>query len=424
MSGSGFLIAATSSNSGKTTFAMGLIRALRNRGITVLPAKCGPDYIDPAFHHAASGNTCVNLDGWAMGDPRLQALAAGDGLRVIEGAMGLFDGGRDGRGSSADLAKRLNLPVILLVDCKAMSQSVGALVSGFLSFDKEVNIKGIVLNQVGSDRHELLLRASLQSIPVPIMGVIRRNKALARPSRHLGLVQAGEDKDLEAFLQRASKLIEQAVDVDAISEIARPLPDEGRQHGLAPMGSHIAIAKDACFSFIYPHLLSDWRDCGAKLSFFSPLKNEPPNPLADAIYLPGGYPELHAPALTRAGYFRKRMREAAQKGVKIYGECGGYMVLGHSITDKRDISHPMLGLLDLETSFSRPKFHLGYRHLSSTSGAYQGSFRGHEFHYASIITQEGQPMFEARNAMDEKLDPMGLVSGSVSGSFAHIIDLA
>lgn len=424
MSGRGLLVAATSSRSGKTTFTMALARALKTAGHDVRCAKSGPDYIDPAFHAAATGAPCPNLDGWAMSDARLKALASGPGLLIVEGAMGLFDGAAGGKGSSADLAKTLNLPVLLLVDCAAMSQSVAAIVYGFLAHDPALNIAGLILNNVGSARHEALLTDALAGLETPILGIIRRCTNLHRPSRHLGLVQASEDAKLEDFLDTAASNLIDQINLNRIISIASDLPSPGRPARLPPLGTHIAVAQDAAFTFTYPHFLDDWASAGSQVTPFSPLQDQPPHPDADAIYLPGGYPELHAHALTRAGTFRAAMKAAKDAGKTIYGECGGHMVLGHALTDKKDIAHPMLGLLDLETSFATRKLHLGYRNLTASRGVFAGHFKGHEFHYATTLRCEGEPLFEATDATGCTDTQMGLVSGSVSGSFAHIIDRA
>ncbi len=422
MSGRGFLIAATNSRSGKTVFTMGLARALAEQGHNVQVAKSGPDYIDPAFHQAASGKPCVNLDGWAMSESRLRSLASGDHMLLIEGAMGLFDGASDGSGSSADLAKLLDIPVILLVNCASTSQSVAAIVRGFTSHDPDLKIAGVVLNNVGSKRHADMLQTALSATETPVLGILYRAASLARPSRHLGLVQAEEDPALEEFIETSAGIIAKSLDLDAIAKLATALPAPSPHARMPHLGQHIAIAKDAAFSFLYPHHLADWAADGVRVSYFSPLANEAPNEAADAIFLPGGYPELHAAALTRAGNFRRAMSDAAGSGKTIYGECGGYMVLGHTLTDARDIPHPMLGLLDLETSFSIKRLHLGYRTVTAQDGPLQGTFKAHEFHYATTLTEVGTPLFEAQSA--NGTTKMGLVSKNVSGSFAHIIDLA
>ncbi|WP_420962839.1 cobyrinate a,c-diamide synthase [Brucella sp. IR073] len=447
----GFLIAAPSSGSGKTTVTLGLLRALKERGVALAPGKAGPDYIDPAFHAAASGAPCFNLDPWAMRPDLLSALASrmttGDKLLVAEAMMGLFDGAIDGTGSAADLAVHLGLPVILVVDCSRQSQSVAALVRGFRDFRPNILIAGLVLNRVGSARHEAMLRAALEPLGICVLGVIPRDEKLALPERHLGLVQAGEHGDLEAFIAHAGRVMGERLDLKHIEDIARQahtdpapagvprLPPFGQNAMIlserstfpdhAP-GQHIAVARDDAFAFSYTHILDGWRRRGAALSFFSPLADEAPDTQADAIYLPGGYPELHGGRLASASTFREGLRQAAAKGITIYGECGGYMVLGEGLEDAEGRRHEMLGLLPLETSFARRKLHLGYRKLTPLAGSpWQMPLRGHEFHYASIVREgAAQRLFRVADALDEDLGEAGLRVGSVAGSYMHVIDMA
>lgn len=425
MSGRGLLIAATASRSGKTTITLGLARALGRKGHALRCAKSGPDYIDPGYLAAASGAPCVNLDGWAMTDARLSGLAGGTDLLLVEGAMGLFDGAPpDGRGSSADLAKRLGLPVILIADCASLGQSVAALLRGFTTHDPALDIAGVILNRVGSERHGRILKQAMAGLDIPVLGMVPRAFDIHRPSRHLGLVQASEHFDLDAFLDRVADHVTAHVDLDAVLNAAGPLQQGPTVPGLPPLADRIAVARDAAFTFTYPHLLDDWHRAGASVSTFSPLADEAPDPAAQAIYLPGGYPELHAQRLTRAGNFRAAMGRAAAAGTIIHGECGGYMVLGHAITDARGIAYPMLGLLDLETSFAKRKLHLGYRQLTPRAGPFATLLKGHEFHYASTLSARGTALFDAADAEGGDLGSIGLVSGTVSGSFAHVIDRA
>lgn len=432
----GLLIAAPHSGAGKTTVTLGLLRALRRSGVAVGSAKAGPDYIDPAFHAAASGGSCVNLDPWAM-RPALVASLAGEARQqgeafVVEAMMGLFDGAADGSGSAADLASMLGLTVVLVVDCAKQSHSVAALVRGFATHRTDVAIAGLILNRVGSDRHESLLREALAPLAIPVLGVLPRQPDLALPERHLGLVQAGEHGDLEAFVERAADWIEGGCDLPALTALARTGSDStaaavptGIAVPLAPLGQRIAVARDDAFAFSYPHLLAGWRDAGAALSFFSPLADEAPDPAADAVYLPGGYPELHAGRLAAAAFFLAGMRAAAaERGAAIYGECGGYMVLGETLTDADGKAHPMLGLLPLETSFALRKLHLGYRRLELIGGGpWSGPLRAHEFHYASIVAEgPGEALFRASDARGADLGNHGLRRGRVSGSFLHVID--
>ncbi|CAN7464556.1 cobyrinate a,c-diamide synthase [Pararhizobium sp. LjRoot238] len=429
----GLLIAAPSSGSGKTTVTLGLMRALRNREIASAPGKAGPDYIDPAFHTAASGRACLNYDPWAMRPDLLRAnaeaaTANGEAL-IIEAMMGLYDAAADGTGSPADLAALLELPVILVVDCARMAHSVAALVRGYASHRDDVHVSGVILNKVGSDRHEKMLRDALETVDMPVFGVLRQNDALKLPERHLGLVQAGEHGELDAFIERAAMFVEQGCDLDAVLSAAR----SGSSHRLKtdvlplkPLGQKIAIARDIAFAFCYEHLLSGWRKAGAELSAFSPLANEAPAEDADAIYLPGGYPELHAGILANAARFKSGMARARDRGARIFGECGGYMVLGDGLVAADGARYDMLGFLPLSTSFAERKRHLGYRRVRPLDTSFfDGPLMAHEFHYASILSEgDADRLFDTSDATGTQLGSAGLRRGQVAGSFMHIIDMA
>jgi cobyrinic acid a,c-diamide synthase len=428
---SGLLIAAPASGSGKTVVTLGLMRALKRRGVSVAPGKAGPDYIDPAFHTAASGSACFNFDPWAMRPSFLRAQASTtspDAMLVIEAMMGLFDGAADGRGSAGDLASLLSLPVVLVVDCARTSQSVAAIATGFARFRADVRIAGVILNRVGSDRHEAMLRAAMTKTEVPVLGCLRSDSQLSLPERHLGLVQAGEHAALESFIERAADAIDAGIDIGALLSIAQAAPrrETAPVRGIAPLGQHVAVARDLAFAFSYAHLLEGWRRQGATLSFFSPLADEGPSSDADAIYLPGGYPELHAGRLVTADGFRSSMMAAADRGVRIYGECGGYMVLGEGLIDADGHRHAVLGLLPLVTSYATRKRHLGYRRLRSlVSDLFAGSYTGHEFHYSTIVSEgAADRLFEAEDALGDPLGAVGLRRGSVAGSYMHLIDVA
>ncbi|MEM1374084.1 MAG: cobyrinate a,c-diamide synthase [Pseudomonadota bacterium] len=414
MKGRGLVISAPSSGAGKTTVTLGLLRALS--AVTgVKPAKSGPDYIDPAFHEAACGLPSVNLDAWAMTAEQIKTYAATKDLLVVEGAMGLFDGAPpEGAGSTAEVAKVLGLPVILVVDARAMSQSVGALVRGFRDHDPDVRIAGVILNRVGSARHEAMLRRAVAALGVPVLGAIPRSEEITLPSRHLGLVQAREHPDLENVLERMAALVRAHVDLTALMHLAATFEASGGKR--RKFNHKIAVADDAAFSFVYAHLRHhEWR--ASTVLPFSPLANEPV-PEADLVVLPGGYPELHAGQLAGAHIFMQSLREASQS-IDISGECGGYMTLGEALVDAGGHSHKMAGLLPLVTSFAARKLHLGYRRLKSRSGPQR--WHGHEFHYATTLRADGAPAFDAWDAEGTALAPMGLTEGRVSGSFAHII---
>ncbi|NRG16364.1 cobyrinate a,c-diamide synthase [Rhizobiales bacterium] len=428
MSAKGLILAAPTSGAGKTTLTLALLNAMKSCGIGVSSAKVGPDYIDPAFHAAASGRVCVNLDGFAMRPDLLRELAARQAdraeLLVIEGVMGLFDGAADGTGSTADLAALLKLPVVLAVDAAKQSQSVAALVRGFRDHRSDVTVAGVILNRIGSPRHREMIERALGDIGMPVLGAVPRSDALTLPERHLGLVQAGEHGDLAAFLDGAAEHVAGHVDLDALTKIARPVVHADAASKLPPLGQRIAIARDTAFAFSYPHMLDGWREQGAEFSFFSPLSDEAPDGTADAIFLPGGYPELHAGKLAAVSNFKAGMKLAAERGALIYGECGGYMTLGQTLIDAEGIAHEMLDLLPLVTSFRKRKLHLGYRKLTPFADLPFGmELTAHEFHYASIVSEGGaERLFSARDALGEDLPAMGLREDRVMGSFAHVID--
>ncbi|NLS04948.1 cobyrinate a,c-diamide synthase [Rhizobium sp. P32RR-XVIII] len=430
---SGLLIAAPSSGSGKTTITLGLLRALRNRGVAIAPGKAGPDYIDPAFHSAASGTPCLNFDAWAMRPELISANAAlhrsGDRILVIEAMMGLFDGAADGTGSPANLAAMMGLSVVLVVDASRMSHSVAPLVTGFAGFRADVRIAGVILNKVGSDRHETMLRHALDAIRMPVVAVIRSDKTLVLPERHLGLVQAGEHQGLEAFIEHAAEAVSVDCNFEFLLRVARQglnTPSIANIRRLPPLGSHIAVARDIAFAFSYEHMLLGWRRRGATISFFSPLADEAPVAVADAIYLPGGYPELHAGEIAGAQNFRRGMMEAAARGTRIYGECGGYMVLGDGLIDADGKRHEMLGLLPVVTSYEERSRHLGYRRVQPVDESFFGhAMTAHEFHFSNVVREgEADRLFRVRDALGVDLGEAGLRRGQIAGSYMHLIDLA
>jgi len=434
----GLVLASPHSRSGKTTLTLGLLRALTRRGHRVVSAKSGPDYIDPAFHTAASGALCLNLDAWAMRpalrDTLVRQLARAGEIMLCEGAMGLFDGvGASEVGSTADLAERLGWPVVLVVDAAGQGASVAALLEGFVRHRAGVRVAGVIFNRVGSARHgAVLAEATRAALPeLAITGSVPRDPALALPERHLGLMQAGEHGDLDGFLERAARIVGGACDLDALVALARPARRAETNETVAPLpplGQRVAVARDVAFGFAYRSVLEGWRDAGAELLFFSPLADEPPGDDADAVYLPGGYPELHAGRLAANLRFLDGLRASAARGAAIYGECGGFMVLGQGLIDAGGERHRMAGLLPVATSFAKPALHLGYREArlacATPLGPADAGFRGHEFHYASQVEADGAPLFQASDGMGTPLGAVGVVRGSVMGSFLHLIDRA
>ena len=420
----GFVIAAPRSGSGKTTLTLGLVAALRRRGYGVQPAKSGPDYIDTSILSRVAGRPAMNLDAWAMAPERLRGLAASDAdLLIVEGAMGLFDGAADGAGSTGDVAAALGLPVILVVDAEKQSQSIAPLVAGFANWRSDVRVEGIVVNRVATQRHETMLRNALRQLDLSWLGALPRRDTLVLPERHLGLVLPGEVEGFSAVVDAAARAVTDYLDLDALVALARPPVATKGSGGLAPLGQRIAIARDEAFAFVYEHFLRDWRAAGAELRFFSPLADEAPDAGADAVFLPGGYPELHGGRLAAATGFQEGMRQARDRGALIYGECGGYMVLGRSLTDKQGNVHAMTGLLPVDTAIDRPRRQLGYRRLAHASPLpWPERLYGHEFHYSTARAAGAPPLFAANDALGEPQQPMGAQVGRVLGSYAHVIE--
>lgn len=429
----GLLISAPSSGTGKTTVMLGLLRLLKRQGKSVHPFKSGPDYIDPAFHHAACGTPSSNLDGWAMSEKLLDHIAAQAKqaeLILAEGSMGLFDGvataGAAGTGASAEIAIRYGWPVVLVIDASGQAQSAAAVALGFKSYHPELKFAGVILNRVASPRHDRLCREGMAQHGIKVFGALPKRGDLTLPERHLGLIQAIEHPDLEQAITSYADFLEEHIDLDAIIGAASQhhQPELSLDACPVPPAQKIALAQDEAFSFTYPHLLQGWRQQGADIIPFSPLRDEVPDKDADLIWLAGGYPELHAEALSHATNCFTAIRSHAEHK-PVHGECGGYMVLGKTLTDKHGKTHQMLGLLGLETSFEKRQFHLGYRLATPSAPApalasYQ-KLRGHEFHYTSILQQPDTALFSVQDATGKIIAETGSVRGLVSGTFFHLI---
>jgi cobyrinic acid a,c-diamide synthase len=433
----GLVISAPASGTGKTTLMLGLLAAFRAQGLAVQPFKCGPDYIDPAFHTAASGLASFNLDSWAMQPPHLASLiqaADGADLVLAEGSMGLFDGvaakGETGTGASADIAALAGWPVVLVLDISGQAQSAAAVALGFASLRKDVALAGVVLNRVASPRHEALARAGIEAAGIRVLGSLPRKQSVALPERHLGLVQAEEQPRLAQTLAEMAAFIAEHVDLAALRAIAAQThAANAGAVKISPPGNRVALARDAAFSFIYPHLLAGWRAAGAEILPFSPLADEPPDPSADACWLPGGYPELHAGKLAAAARFRSGLQNFAATR-PVHGECGGYMAMGEGLIDASGVRHEMAGFFKLTTSFEKRRMHLGYRLATLASpipGHAAGTrLRGHEFHYASILEHNDAPLAQVVDASGAAVPETGSSKsfdggGRATGSFFHLI---
>jgi cobyrinic acid a,c-diamide synthase len=433
----GLLIGAPRSGSGKTTITLGLQRALVKRGLAVRGLKCGPDYIDPAFHAAATGKPSANLDSFAMPDALIASLvdeaSQGSDLILAEGSMGLFDGVRSTKGhtgASADIAAFCGWPVVLVIDVSGQAQSAAAVALGCMTYDPRITIAGVILNKVASERHRRLVADGMAAIGLPVFGALSREASLILPERHLGLVQARETADLHARLDALAEAIEASVDLDALVSCAaatRCSSPGPVHHALPPPGQRIAIARDEAFSFIYAHVEAGWAAQDASLHFFSPLADEPPPQDCDMCWLPGGYPELHAGRLAACAHFRTGISAFAETR-PVHGECGGYMVLGDALEDAEGTTHRMLGLLPVTTSFAKRKLNLGYRvarlNADGVLGPIGTKLIGHEFHYASVTSgppDETQAFAKSADAEGTDLGFAGHRQGHVSGTFFHAI---
>ncbi len=433
----GLIIAAPRSGSGKTMLTLGLLRALTRRGVAVQPAKCGPDYIDPAFHTAACGRQSYNLDSWSMRpallDGLISELSSAADLVICEASMGLFDGvatpGACGDGSPADIAARTGWPVLLVLDVSGQAQSAGAVAAGFAGFRKDINLAGVILNRVASERHRQLCAIAIERAGLNILGALPYNKDLSLPERHLGLIQAGETSGLNAQLDVLANFVAEHVNIDAL--LAAPGVSFASKDQAAcffpPPGQRIALAHDNAFSFVYPHVLAGWRKAGAEILPFSPLADQGPDMSADICWLPGGYPELYAAQLAASPNFKSALRAFALDA-PVHGECGGYMVLGETLEDADGRAHAMTGLLGLRTSFAKRRMNLGYRAVTTLAqsplGPAGAQYRGHEFHYSTVLDRGADAqLFAISDANGASLGQAGSIRGRVSGCFFHLIDI-
>ncbi|MCQ1855328.1 cobyrinate a,c-diamide synthase [Neorhizobium galegae] len=434
MTARALIIGAPRSGSGKTSVTIGLLRAFARRGVKVRGIKTGPDYIDPGFHEAATRRPGLNLDSWAMAPDLLRHLARGQAedaeLLLIESAMGLFDGivSEENRsGAASDLARLFGLPVLLVLDVSGQSQTAGVIAYGFAHYDPTVKIAACVLNRAGSERHKKLCGDAIQAAGIPVVGTVLRDPSLVLPERHLGLVQASEHPEMDAHIERLADAMEASLDLDAIYAAAKPfnIPSGSAEKSLRPPGQRIALAQDAAFTFLYPHLMREWRSAGAEVVPFSPLADEAPAVGCDVCWLPGGYPELHAGRLAAAENFKTGLARFAETK-PVHGECGGYMVLGETLEDADGVTHAMTGLLSHRTSFAKRRMNLGYRQAeiaeNSPLGGKGDTIRGHEFHYASVVSPgTDQPFATIADGGGKPIGPTGGRRDLVSGAFFHAI---
>lgn len=420
------LIGAMHSGSGKTTFTMGILRALQRQGLQVQPFKCGPDYIDTQFHSLASGRGSVNLDTWLASEAHVRSLYARYGadadVCVVEGVMGLFDGYARMQGSSAEIARLLDIPVVLVVGARSMAYTVAAQLHGMKTFLPGLRIAGVVFNPVSSDNHLRFLREACDDAGLPCFGALPRVADLEVPSRHLGLTLAAE-REMDAWIDRAADLVERHVDLAGLlSAVAGPAP--GRDAAALPASPQppageplrIAVARDAAFNFIYRENLRRLSELGT-LRFFSPLAGDS-LPEADLVYLPGGYPELFAAELSRQAALRTQLRDYAQAGGRILAECGGMIYLSRALEGVPGGPYPMCGVLPFAATMDGARLHLGYRRLVDAAGR---SWRGHEFHYSDLVSPAALPSVAVQyNARGEQVPTPLYRFKNVIAGYTHL----
>ncbi|CAN5712142.1 cobyrinate a,c-diamide synthase [soil metagenome] len=420
------VVAGTHSGVGKTTIASGLMAALSSEGYRVAPFKVGPDFIDPSYHTLAAGRPGRNLDAFLSGPDLIGPLfahgAQGADIAVIEGVMGLFDGkGGGDLASTAHVAKLLQAPIVLVVDARAMSRSVAALVHGYSTFDPKSRVAGVILNRVGSKAHEKMLREALKPLGIPVLGVLRRNEDIVTPDRHLGLVPVAERRGEAArSLDALGIVISRSLNLDNIVKLARSAGTLGVEHwspeslDLNPSeGVSVAVASGPSFSFLYPENMELLRGAGAEVVTFDPTTEEELPAGTDVLYLGGGFPETYAEALSANGRMLEDVRDFAASGCTVIAECGGLLYLVRELDGR-----PMCGVLDAKATMTG-RLTLGYREaraLTDSPLAESGAdVRGHEFHYSAVEPGTGE-----RPAWDIiGRGPEGFVAGGVHASYLH-----
>jgi cobyrinic acid a,c-diamide synthase len=438
------VIGAAASSVGKTTIAAGIIAALRRQGWVVQPFKCGPDYIDPSYHERAAGRPCRNLDAWMLNDSQLvegfsRACRDAD-IAVIEGVMGLFDGSNwhDERASTAQIAKLLGAPVVLVVDIAGAARSAAAVVLGCQHFDPDLMLRGVVLNFAGSEGHAMGCAEAITGITgLPLLGWLPRDSALQIPERHLGLVPGSEHLDPMSLIAGIADAVAERFDLDAITEIARtagalsetPVTAEVARRESSSGRPIIAVARDDAFCFYYPENLELLVEAGADIEFFSPLQGEQPAANAAGVYLGGGYPELHAAELAANVGLWQALRTLRLRDAPIYAECGGFMVLTQGLIDREGRRWPMAGLIPGVARMTDKLAALGYRHATALSRNLLADggdvLRGHEFRYSTWVCDE--PVADVDTAWrvqgtraQTPAESGGFVSGNLLASYIHI----
>ena len=429
------VVAAVSSGGGKTTVVTGLLSALRQKGLKVQSYKVGPDYIDPGYHRLASGYPAHNLDSWLMPEDKLREIfirtSKEADISVVEGVMGLYDGGRSGVSSTAEIAKLLDAPVVLVIDAKSMGASAAAIALGFREYDQQVKLAGVILNRLGSDTHRLMIEKAMQEIGIPVLGAIKRDDSLAMPERHLGLLPVEENqRELEA-VEAIGRAVVSQTDLVSIIRLAdksgeMELADDSNAVTEDDKNVTIAVARDDAFSFYYPESLRILEKSGARIILFSPLKDKE-LPFCDGVILGGGFPEMFAEALRCNYTMLESIKNAAESGMPIYSECGGFMYLTQAMIDFDGIEHPMAGVLPCRVQMNKKLQMVGYVSAEMNTDTVLGPkgtrLHGHEFHFSSEIIPEKDcrdRAFTFTRMRNNAVYQAGYAWKNVLGSYLHL----
>lgn len=429
------VIGAVSSGSGKTTIVTGMLSALRQQGIVVQSYKVGPDYIDPGYHQLASGHPAHNLDSWLMSENTMAEIFADNAktcqLAIIEGVMGLYDGGNKGISSTAEIAKLLKAPVLLVIDCKSMGASAAAIALGFKQYDQELRLAGVILNRVGSDNHERMIREAMDALEIPVLGAVRRNNELTMPERHLGLLPVEENSE-QQVVEAMGEVMAKQLDIEGILAIANnsePLEVEQKRGVVAEKTKvRIAVAHDDAFSFYYAESLKELEQLGAEIIEFSPLSDKVV-PESDGMIFGGGFPEMFASRLSTNKSMVESVAQAAAKGMPIFAECGGFMYLSQALVDFAGNRYPMTGILPGVVQMNKKLQMVGYVEAElladSILGAKGTKFRGHEFHFSSEQEENSVDVNVERafcfvRARNGACHLGGFIKGNVLGSYLHL----
>ncbi len=425
------VLAGTNSGVGKTTIVAGLLKAFTKQGKKVQPYKVGPDYIDPGFHKLASGRDCYNLDTWLVPQEKLVPFfvdtASDAELVIIEGVMGLYDGGREGVSSTAQIAKTLQAPVVLVIDCKAMGESAAAIAKGFKEYDKDINLAGVILNRIGSDNHERMIKEALERLQIPVIGVIRRDEKMHSPERHLGLTPVTE-VDSTQVLTHVGEVISASVDLERFEKIAQTsplLPNLEKKKENLFIRARIGVALDEAFSFYYPASLDALRAHGAEIVPFSPLKDET-LPDVDGLFFGGGFPEMFVENLEKNKQMKQSIKAVAAEGMPIYAECGGLMYLCDKIVDFVGNDYKMVGLVPADCTMQDKLQKVGYVTATATMNTVLtkkgDALRGHEFHFSTMEphNKDFPWAFQFQGGRVVKTYWGGYSKGNILASYLHL----